>query len=96
MGAGALSGDISGTMRNMLGITDEFFENVYNGIIGKHAFGLVPVLMQPRSRGRIKLKSSNPFQWPSMQPNYLEDVTDVERLIEGVRMVRECIVSRNC
>lgn len=96
MGAGALSGDISGTMRNMLGITDEFFENVYNGIIGKHAFGLVPVLMQPRSRGRIKLKSSNPFQWPSMQPNYLEDVTDVERLIKGVRMVRECIVSRNC
>lgn len=85
---GALSGDISGTMRNMLGITDEFFETVYKGIIGKHAFGLVPILMQPKSRGRIKLKSTNPFQWPSMQPNYLDDTTDdVQRLIKGVRIV---------
>ncbi|XP_037032455.1 glucose dehydrogenase [FAD, quinone]-like [Bradysia coprophila] len=86
MGAGALSGDISGTMRSMLGITNEFFETVYKGIIGKHAFGLVPVLMQPKSRGRIKLKSTNPFRWPSMQPNYLDDITDVERLIKGVRI----------
>lgn len=35
MGAGALSGDISGTMRNMLGITEEFFQKVYKRIIGK-------------------------------------------------------------
>lgn len=94
MGAGALSGDISGTMRNMLGITDEFFENVYRGIIGEHAFGLVPILMQPRSRGRIKLKSTNPFHWPSMQPNYLEDATDVERLIKGVRIVSKWKMSQ--
>lgn len=74
-------------MRNMLGITDEFFETVYDGIIGKHAFGLVPIVMQPKSRGRIKLKSTNPFQWPSMQPNYLDEATDVDRLIKGVRVV---------
>ncbi len=96
MGAGALSGDISGTMRNMLGITNEFFENVYDGIIGKHAFGLVPVLMQPKSRGRIELKTTNPFQWPSMQPNYLDDVSDVERLIKGVRIVSCDVAFESC
>lgn len=89
MGAGALSGDISGTMRNMLGITKDFFESVYDGVIGKHAFGLVPILMQPKSKGRIKLKSVNPYHWPSMQPNYLNDINDVKRMIKGVRIVSE-------
>lgn len=35
IGAGGLSGDSSGTLRNMLGITDEFYHNVYRDIIGK-------------------------------------------------------------
>lgn len=35
VGAGGLSGDLSGAMRNMVGITDEFFHIVYRDIIGK-------------------------------------------------------------
>lgn len=34
-GAGGLSGDLSGAMRRMVGITDEFYETVYKDIIGK-------------------------------------------------------------
>lgn len=34
-GAGGLSGDISGAMRNMIGITEEFYRSVYRDIIGK-------------------------------------------------------------
>lgn len=34
-GAGGLSGDLSGAMRNMVGITDEFYHSVYRDIIGK-------------------------------------------------------------
>lgn len=87
MGAGALSGDISGTLRNMLGISKEFFDTVYKDVIGKHAFGLVPILMRPKSRGRIKLKSSNPFHWPSMQPNYFQNPFDMKQLIQGIKLV---------
>lgn len=35
VGAGGLSGDLSGAMRNMVGITDEFYHTVYKDIIGK-------------------------------------------------------------
>lgn len=51
------------------------------------AFGLVPVLMRPRSRGRISLKSTNPFRWPRMEPNFYSDRKDLLTLIEGIRMV---------
>lgn len=35
VGAGGLSGDLSGAMRTMVGITDEFFQTVFKDIIGK-------------------------------------------------------------
>lgn len=74
-------------MRNMLGITNEFYRSVYRDLIGKPAFGLVPVLLRPNSRGRISLKSRNPFHWPRMDPNFFQNQTDVETLIKGVRAV---------
>lgn len=87
VGVGGLSGDLSGTIRNMLGITDEFHRIVYRDLIGKPAFGLVPVLLRPNSRGRISLKSRNPFHWPRMEPNFFQNQTDVETLIKGIRAV---------
>lgn len=88
-GAGGISGDISGAMRNMIGLTDEFYNKVYRDIIGKPAFGLVPVLLRPFSRGRISLKSRNPFHWPRMEPNFFSDQRDVEVLTKGIRAVNE-------
>ena len=86
LGAGALSGDISGTMRNMLGIPNKFFQTVFKDVMGHEAFALMPIILQPRSRGRISLKSTNPFHWPRMQPNYLQDPYDLETLLEGVKL----------
>lgn len=34
-GSGGLSGDTSGAMRNMVGLTDEFYHTVFRDIIGK-------------------------------------------------------------
>lgn len=86
MGAGALSGDISGTLRKMLGIPNDFFYSTFKEVLGKHAFGLVPILMRPKSRGRLKLRSLNPFHWPIMQPNYFKVKSDLEQMREGVKL----------
>lgn len=88
VGAGGLSGDQSGTMRNMIGITEQFYQKVYKGVRGRPAFGLVPVLLRPYSRGRISLKSRNPFHWPRMQPHFFTNQTDITTLIQGIRRVR--------
>lgn len=44
VGAGGLSGDKSGAMRNMVGITNEFYHKVYRDIIGKVRNGLLDKL----------------------------------------------------
>ncbi|XP_037813969.1 glucose dehydrogenase [FAD, quinone] [Lucilia sericata] len=87
LGAGSLSGDHMGSMRDLLGISDEFYQTVYQGLHDKETFGLVPVLLRPKSKGRISLRSANPFHWPKMEPNFMQDPDDVRAMIEGVKLI---------
>lgn len=48
-----------------------------------------PVVLHPKSRGSISLKSSNPLQAPSIRVNYLKEPEDAATLIEGVRIVQK-------
>ncbi|XP_069964262.1 glucose dehydrogenase [FAD, quinone] isoform X1 [Bactrocera oleae] len=86
LGAGSLSGDHMGSLRDLLGMPDEFYYKVYDGLHEKETFGLVPILLRPNSRGRISLRSTNPFHWPRMEPNYMEDTDDIRAMLEGVQM----------
>ena len=58
---------------------------------GGHGFSLIPALLTPRSRGQIRLTSSNPEDAPAIDPAYLFDDTDLERLTEGVRFARRLL-----
>lgn len=87
MGAGGINGDSMGSMRDMLGIPEEFYEKVFRSIANKEAFGMVPVLLKPKSRGRVVIKSKNPFRWPSLQPNYMDHPDDIRAMLEGVQTI---------
>lgn len=47
-----------------------------------------PVVLHPKSRGQISLKSKNPLDPPLIYANYLTDPEDVATLVEGVRVVQ--------
>lgn len=48
-------------------------------------FTLIPTILHPRSRGSVKVKSSNPFEHPNVDPNYLSHPKDVETLVAAVK-----------
>ena len=56
---------------------------------GKHTGSVTPVLSRPKSRGFIKLRSSDPFERPIIQPNYLADQRDMESLVAGVKLAQK-------
>ncbi|PAJ77447.1 GMC family oxidoreductase [Burkholderia ubonensis] len=58
------------------------------------AINLQPNVNNSRSRGEVKLKSSDPFEPPSIQFNMLADVYDRETLIAGARIARAALRSR--
>ncbi|PIL26390.1 hypothetical protein GSI_12147 [Ganoderma sinense ZZ0214-1] len=45
------------------------------------------VALKPESRGRITLKSSNPFDTPNIDPQYLSTESDMNVLVRGVRLI---------
>lgn len=87
LGDGAVNGDVFGSLRYLLGIPDSTFRQVYGTILNKPAFSIVPVLMRPRSKGRVKIRDANPLRRPILLPNYFEDPLDVKVLVEGIKMV---------
>jgi choline dehydrogenase/4-pyridoxate dehydrogenase len=52
-------------------------------------FACRTVLLQPESRGRVRLASADPFAAPRIHQNFLAAEADWRRLRQGIRMLRE-------
>ncbi|MGQ7937613.1 GMC family oxidoreductase [Paraburkholderia sp. D1E] len=51
------------------------------------------VLLNPKSRGSVALKSADPLTPPAFQPNYLSEPDDGRRTVIGLRRMREIMAS---
>ncbi|XP_076665159.1 glucose dehydrogenase [FAD, quinone] [Andrena cerasifolii] len=50
-----------------------------------NSYGIFPMLLKPRSRGSIRLQSSDVNVKPRIVPNYLNDPEDIRVIIKGIR-----------
>jgi len=58
-----------------------------------HALTLGNVLVRVASRGRVRLRSSDPTWKPSIDAGYLSDDADLEALAAGIRIAREVVAA---
>ncbi|MEU6737911.1 GMC family oxidoreductase [Streptosporangium sandarakinum] len=66
-------------------------------IVGQNhpnAVSILPGVVRPASRGWVRLASADPFAPPLVNPNYLGDRSDVDRLVQGVELAREIFATR--
>jgi choline dehydrogenase len=64
----------------------------FDVIVGQsnpNSVSLIPGLQRPLSRGWVRLGSKNPLDKPLLNPNYLAEQADVERMVQMTRMCRE-------
>jgi choline dehydrogenase-like flavoprotein len=54
---------------------------------------VMPTLIYPKSRGEVRLASSDPTAAPLIDPHYLEDPDDARLLLEGMKLVRDIMAS---
>jgi choline dehydrogenase len=76
-------------IRKVFGISDYVYELVYKPIEKQHSWMLVPIILRPKSRGRVKLSDNNPFHKPLIFPNFFEHTYDLEVLLKGVKKAVE-------
>ncbi|HEX8102893.1 MAG TPA: GMC family oxidoreductase N-terminal domain-containing protein [Solirubrobacteraceae bacterium] len=65
-----------------------FVDNGFDELDG-HAFTMGPVLISPKSRGEIRLRSADPLAKPRILTNSLAEPEDVAALVAGMRLARE-------
>jgi choline dehydrogenase-like flavoprotein len=52
---------------------------------------LMPTMIYPESRGRVRLASTDPLIAPLIDPNYLAEPADLATLVAGMELVRETL-----
>lgn len=86
MAPASVNSDGGARVKKVLGLKESLYEAVYKPIANKDSWTIIPLLLRPRSRGWVKLKSSNPFHFPIMNPNYFADDFDIKTLVEGAKI----------
>jgi choline dehydrogenase len=69
----------------------------FNIIIGQghpNSISILPGVVRPMSRGWIRLASKNPLDKPLVNPNYLGVESDLERLVQAVKIARQIYATR--
>ena len=64
------------------------------GIKPDHGVTLTSCIMNPKSRGDVKIKSSNPLDLPDINPNFLSNKDDINALLASVKLAREVIKTK--
>ncbi|KAB0791777.1 hypothetical protein PPYR_03577 [Photinus pyralis] len=86
MAPASINSDGGRRVRKILGLTDELYNAVYRPISNMDSWTIMPLLLRPRSRGWVRLKSKNPFRYPIIHANYFDDPFDVTTLVEGAKL----------
>jgi choline dehydrogenase len=69
----------------------------FNIIVGQghpNSISILPGVVRPRSRGSIKLASADPAVPPLVDPNYLGDPSDLDKLVEAVKISRRIFATK--
>ncbi|XP_076299314.1 uncharacterized protein LOC143218165 [Lasioglossum baleicum] len=74
-------------LKHIMGVSDDFYANMYENILHESSYAGIPLLLRPRSRGYTKLRSNNPDDHPIIVPNYFHDPHDLEVLAEGADFI---------
>ena len=56
-----------------------------------HGYSCHVCLLRPRSRGSVQLASKDPLAPPLIDPNFLSDRDDMERLLRGFKLMRHIL-----
>ena len=69
----------------------------FNIIVGQghpNSISILPGLVRPKSRGTVKLASADATDHPLVDPNYLGDPGDMDKMVEAVKIARRIFATK--
>lgn len=79
--------DSGGALRESFRLNKRIFDQAFGPLYGSDTWSAIIMLTQPKSRGYLELKDTNPFSHPKMYGNYLTDPQDMLAFLDGIKHV---------
>ncbi|XP_075983930.1 glucose dehydrogenase [FAD, quinone]-like [Anticarsia gemmatalis] len=76
-------------LRRNFGFDDQIYTDTYGPLGKSDVFMVFPMLMRPKSKGRVMLRNKNPKTHPTLIPNYFEYPEDLQKIVEGIKVAIE-------
>ncbi|XP_067139595.1 glucose dehydrogenase [FAD, quinone]-like [Centruroides vittatus] len=83
--SGSPSSDGGQTFHRVQGITDELWDKLFRPFLFWDTFSFYPVLLRPKSRGFLKLRSKDPYEYPHIDPRYLTHPDDINVMVDSMK-----------
>ncbi|XP_063238482.1 glucose dehydrogenase [FAD, quinone]-like [Bacillus rossius redtenbacheri] len=77
------------TLRRNFGIDDALYERVYKRLETENTWMMLPMLLRPKSRGRIMLRDANPGHKPLIYHNYYAAKEDLDTMVGAIKKTVE-------
>ncbi|XP_069102989.1 glucose dehydrogenase [FAD, quinone]-like isoform X2 [Argopecten irradians] len=74
-------------------VNEALYEKILQSDVPPEGFSIAVFLIQPKSNGSLRLVSRDPFDYPLLDPNYLDDPEDVSTFIRGVRYAQKLMTT---
>ncbi|KAK4878241.1 hypothetical protein RN001_010747 [Aquatica leii] len=86
-----LSSHRSSKLHREHGVSERVTMTQQNQNQKSHNFHILPAVSYPKSKGRVLLRSGNPFDKPLIYPNHLGNDEDVQTLVEGIKIIQSLV-----
>ncbi|XP_034247858.1 glucose dehydrogenase [FAD, quinone]-like isoform X2 [Thrips palmi] len=80
--SGSLTSDV--TLKDGFGLDRKLYQQVFGRVEQLDSWMPLPMLLRPKSKGRVMLRDRNPLRKPLIFHNYFDHPEDLDTLVDGV------------
>ncbi|CAL1288547.1 unnamed protein product [Larinioides sclopetarius] len=80
-------------VQQQIGLRPEVYSAVFAPYENGTMFACLSQMLQPKSRGTVRLQSANPYDPPVIDPNYFENPEDLTIVVEGMKTCQRIATS---
>lgn len=84
---GSFNSDGGRILRKSMNLRKDVYDSIYGNINNRESWSIIPVVLKPKSRGSVTLKSKNPFKYPRISYDFFAYEEDVNVMLEGIKNV---------
>jgi choline dehydrogenase-like flavoprotein len=86
MVSGSSASDDGRRIRKAFGIDENMWKQTFHPLVGKESWSMMQMILRPKSRGSIRLRSRDAYAMPVINAGYFTHPNDMKVLVEGAKL----------